>query len=463
MLAKRLTLQMRLVAGVAAALIVTLTIASALVYWHATSKIETEMQSALAVGERLARNEIEAAKDSQDVSRRLNLLIAHFDGDRHVQAALLSATDDELAKSRLTPPDEGAPNWFVRFVKAEPKAVRLPLGAISDQRYATLVMQADPTNEVAEAWSDITTFAKIFATFAGLTLVVLSWMLSRAIKPIQSLLGGYEAIGDGDYSVRAAPEGSPELQRLCFGFNDMASRLGGMADRNQRLSEQLERLQDEERAELARDLHDELSPLLFATGVDTAMMADLAEAEDNPALARQAKHISESLAAMKRIVSSVLGRLRPALLLDQGLTPAIDTIVASWERRHPSVTFHVDIADLSELSEAKASALFFVLREAVSNALRHAMPSVIDIVLVENEDTGGIQLTVGDNGTGIGIAGRKGGFGIVGMRERMAALGGELSLQPANPGPGLVVRAQLPVSDGGRTEMKTVELAGVST
>lgn len=446
MLGQRLTLQMRLIAGIAAALIATLTMASAVVYWHATSKIEIEMRSALAVGERVARNELSQAPLDSGQPRALRRLIAHFHGNRHVRASLLDRSESMVARSELLAPENAAPDWFVRFVGAKVSAVRLPLRSNSENLSALLI-EADPTNEVAEAWSDIVTYAQIFLGFCALALLLLSWMLARAIRPIQTLLAGYEAIGEGDYAARVVPDGSPELQRLCHGFNEMAQHLGDMAEGNRRLSDQLERVQDEERAELARDLHDELSPLLFAAGVDTEMIADFGRDSNKPAIVRQANQVQDHLALMKRIVTAVLGRLRPALLLDQGLETALSHIADSWRRRHPGVHFAVEIAIIDDPSEAQVSGLFFVAREAVSNALRHGRPSKI-AVHIQGRPSGGIELTVSDNGGGLRAAKGTGRFGIIGMTERIEALGGQLSVAATDDGSGVEVKAFVPGGNG---------------
>ncbi|MCH9765112.1 MAG: HAMP domain-containing protein, partial [Alphaproteobacteria bacterium] len=331
-----LPLQLRLIATVAAALLITATLSVVPVYWHAKSKVATEMQAALAVGERVAVNEIQTIESARNVSQRLELMVAHFHGDRHLKASLVNAAGRPISSSRLAPPDETAPHWFARFIGAEPLTKAIPITPPAPPLTA-VVIEADPTNEVAEAWTDLMTFAAILGLFCILVLALVSWIVTRAIRPIQSLLIGYSEVGSGNLAARVVPSGSPELERLCLGFNDMGNELQRMAERNARLTQQLEEVQEEERADLARDLHDEVSPLLFAADVDATMIAKLARTDGKEEIVAQTESIRSALKQLKKIVTLILGRLRPAILLDQGLSVAIDNLVSSCRQRHPDV------------------------------------------------------------------------------------------------------------------------------
>ena len=436
-----LPLQLRLIATVAIALLITACLSVVPIYWHAKSKVATEMQAALAVGEQVAKNEIQTGESSRDLSRRLELMIAHFNGDRHIRAKLVTKTGGAISTSRLAPPDETAPAWFYRFINAKPHVSTIALRDALPPLHQVII-EADPTNEVGEAWTDLTTFAGILGLFCLLVLGSVSWIVTRAIKPIQSLLTGYSEIGAGNLKVRVTPSGSRELEQLCYGFNEMGDELEQMDARNARLTQQLEDVQEEERADLARDLHDEVSPLLFAADVDAAMISKLAKTNNQKEIAEQTESIRTALRQLKKTVTLLLGRLRPAVLLDQGLSVAIDNLVSTSKRRHPSVAFNVSVAEF-DADVATQSAMFFVVREAVANALRHGKPETVAITIAPRKDRS-VVLQVNDDGRGLPSEGLKPGFGLRGIEERVVRLGGTLSIT-ANPmGQGMKLEAHLP-------------------
>ena len=436
-----LPLQLRLIATVAAALVITTCLSVVPIYWHAKSKVATEMQAALAVGEQVAKNEIQSGESSRDLSRRLDLMVAHFNGDRHLKAKLITSRGGTVVSSRLARSDNTAPKWFQQFLNATPLTTTLVLQKPLEPLYA-VVIEADPTNEVGEAWQDLSTFAGLLTLFCLLVLGSVSWIVTRAMAPIQSLLSGYGEIGAGNLKARVTPSGSAELERLCYGFNEMGSELEHMAARNTRLTQQLEDVQDEERADLARDLHDEVSPLLFAADVDAAMISKLAKEGGHNDIQEQTHAIRSALKHLKKTVTLILGRLRPAVLLDQGLTVAIDNLVSTNQQRHPNVSFVTEIADL-EAPLSTISAIFFVIREAVANALRHGQPGKISIhIQAPSPDT--IRLRVEDDGRGLTNDGPKPGFGMRGMDERIKRLSGSLTIAAPPSGQGVRLEATIP-------------------
>ena len=128
----------------------------------------------------------------------------------------------------------------------------------------TITLVADPTNEVGEVWSQANDAVRMLALFFVLTVLLIYWAVGRALAPLERLAGAFGRIGAGDYAARVDAVGPPELVRLASGFNGMAEQLGEVEAQNRQLQEQLLSLQEEERADLARDLHDEIGPFLFA-------------------------------------------------------------------------------------------------------------------------------------------------------------------------------------------------------
>jgi two-component system sensor histidine kinase UhpB len=226
----------------------------------------------------------------------------------------------------------------------------------------------------------------------------------------------------------------------------MVERLQRTEQQNKRLQEQLTTVQDEERADLARNLHDEIGPLLFAADVDAVAIAQLAQKGDHEQIPERVGIIREAISQMQRHVRDILGRLRPAVLLDVGLAHAIDNLVSFWRAHRPSLNFRLEVADDS-FGELLDGTVYRIVQESLSNAVRHGNPSTIEISVRTHAD-GSILIRVVDDGGGLKSNGRPGGFGIIGMQERVATLGGTLEVKDRSDKRGVVVSARLPVCGG---------------
>jgi two-component system sensor histidine kinase UhpB len=235
--------------------------------------------------------------------------------------------------------------------------------------------------------------------------------------------------------------------RLYQGFNQMVERLQHTEQQNKRLQEQLTTVQDEERADLARNLHDEIGPLLFAADVDAVAIAQLAHKGEHEQIPKRVGIIREAIGHMQRHVRDILGRLRPAVLLDVGLAHAIDNLVSFWRAHRPNLNFRLDVPDDS-MGELLDGTIYRIVQESLSNAVRHSNASTIEIAVKSNSD-GSIGVRIADDGSGLKSNGRPGGLGIIGMQERVAALGGVLEVKNRSDGRGVVVTARFPAHAGG--------------
>lgn len=434
----------RLLVSVFATLLLSLIAGGAFTYWHAVAKIETEMQAAIAVGSRIARNAVDDWEEATDPARRLALLVADFEGDRHLRATLIGPDGREVRSSQVARAENPAPSWLVSLLAAPPKRLVVDLPDVFD-RFGRVELQTDPRNEVAEVWSNVWLTLSVMTIFCALVLAFIYSALAATMRPLQNLTAAFTRVGDGDYRERLGERGPLELVRLSQSFNQMVERLARSEAQNKRLQQQLTTVQDEERADLARDLHDEIGPLLFAADVDAAAIEQLAKAGEFEAIPHRVGIIREAIGRMQRHVRDILGRLRSAMLLDVGLAHAIDNLVAFWRSHRPKLVFHVDVPEES-FGELIDGTVYRVVQESVSNAVRHGSPTTIGIEVGANAD-GSIDIRVTDDGSGLKSGGSVRGLGIVGMRERVATLGGTLEVANRRDGPGVVVFAHLPARD----------------
>jgi two-component system sensor histidine kinase UhpB len=431
-----MSLRLRLVLCLAGVLAAILALGSGLAGWHASLSVRTELQAALAVGGQTAALGIAEAPAAPDALAALRHLVATFDGNRHVRATLTDARGTVVVASTLLAPTEDVPAWFQRVLAPRLAMVVLPAEG------GSIRLVADATNEVGEVWGAAKDATALLVLFFALTVLLLRWAAGRALRPVQLLSGALDRVAAGDFAVRLPAGAPPELALLVDGFNRMAARLGTAEAQNRRMSEQLLTLQEEERAELARDLHDEFGPLLFAAGVDAASLPALLVSGEAGAAEERVAAIRDAVARMQSHLRAILGQLRPAAFGAAGLADAIATLVAFWRARHPAIAFRLDVrADDDSLSEAARATICRVVQESLCNAMRHGRPGRIGISVLRDE--GDMVVRVENDGIEPQAGHLTPGFGLGGMRERVLALAGTLALCRPDGG-GLAVEARLP-------------------
>lgn len=439
----RMSLQLRLVVSIMLVLVASLVLGGALACWHAARSVDDEMEAALEVGAHSIENAMAQLPRAQDPGQELRRLIGTFDGDRHVLAVLLNSRDEPALVSSLATPQRFVPDWFVQLLGVTPRVLRFPLPAAVAGRGA-IMLQADLRNEVGEVWGQLGDSLVALGLFSLLVLALVPWTVRRGLVPLEIAIRSFRRIGAGDYGVRLAPHGAPELVRLAEGFNQMAERLAGLEAKNRRLHERLRTLQDEERADLARDLHDEIGPFLFAVSVDAAAIPQLAADGGRVELAERVATIRDAVAHMQRQVKAILGRLRPPGPLGRGLADAVETLASFWRRRYPEIEIGIDLAmGDGNRDDRIDGTIYRVVQEGLSNAVRHGSPSRILITIAVGEDNR-VCVTIVDDGAGMKDPVEGAGFGLIGMAERLAALGGSLEVANRGDGRGVALTASLP-------------------
>lgn len=201
-------------------------------------------------------------------------------------------------------------------------------------------------------------------------------------------------------------------------------------------------VREEERSRIARDLHDELGQKLTALQLEVSLLQARCR-DEAPELARNLAGVLSQIEGTMESVRAIAADLRPPVL-DLGLIPAIEWQVEEFRRRSGiACELAVGVDDL-ELDEVRATAVFRMLQEALTNVARHARASQAEVVL--QVAGGSMQLTIEDNGIGMAAsrAGGKKSFGLVGLRERALMVGAELDID-SRPGR-TVLRISLPLA-----------------
>lgn len=207
------------------------------------------------------------------------------------------------------------------------------------------------------------------------------------------------------------------------------------------LASHLESIREQERTDIAREIHDELGQALTALKFDVHWVGQRVGAE--PHLVDKTRAMSKAIDTTVQAVRRIASELRPKLLDDLGLSAAIEWQAHQFEE-HSGITCDIqsDPEDLV-LDTASSTALFRIFQETLTNVARHAVASSVHVLLRQGPNR--VEMTVTDDGSGITAeqASDAQSLGIVGMRERAYALGGTLDVR-GESGRGTTVRVTLP-------------------
>lgn len=292
------------------------------------------------------------------------------------------------------------------------------------------------------------------ALFIGMGLLVtvginyaILWV---AFQPLVTMQGTLDRVRRGDFSARVPEvEGDPAIERVIETANLMLDRL---AEHRQAVAAQILRAQEEERKRIARELHDETSQSL------TSVLVNLEAVE------KQVPDLPDEVFSRLRLTKEIAQRtldetrrlmfdLRPSVLDDLGLIPALRWFIS--QRVHPH-GLEVDFEAIgleARLPEELETALFRIMQEAITNAVKHAKAKLLRVKMTR--EPGCIYGAVVDDGIGfhpvhvIGKSDKERGLGLFGMQERATLVGGSVQVESA-PGLGTSVRVTVPDRVGGK-------------
>ena len=440
----QLSIRTRLNLLIGALLLLALAANVALIVWSAGPRIRAEDTSILKVTRQTVERALADLQSSPDPARELAALLDKLSDVRHVRVELEPPPGAKSLHPRLALYETSVPDWFTALIAADRAPLRIP-AAIAGKPLGTIVIAAKPSDEIAEIWA-----AASSALTGGLVLIAAVYALTtlavrQALMPIQNLSSALRVMRDGNYEVELESTGPPELAAISSKLNELAQTLSQTRSQNSRLAGQIISVEDHERRELARELHDEFGPYLFAIRANvTALQAEAARDASPQALERARKCAStlEQISALQQMNRRVLHRLRPPALSELGLEGALHTLIALWRENNPGVTITLDRDELA-IGETTALTIYRVVQEGLTNAFRHANASRIAIKVVAGLP-GRVHISVRDNGSGVASA-NKPGFGLSGMSERVWALGGTLAMSTGEGG-GVTLDVDLPLA-----------------
>lgn len=225
---------------------------------------------------------------------------------------------------------------------------------------------------------------------------------------------------------------------------------------NQSLTQHILSVQEFERMELARNLHDDIGQYLLAIRLDASALAVHGD-EDNPA-----RRILSNAGHIQNMAKSLMRRLRPAPTNSKNCVDGIQLLVQEWQERKPEVDVELHIDERTRhiweqasnnnrtISEQISVTIYRFIQEALTNIAKHAQAKHVEVSLslidaLRSNDEQHLCVEIKDDGIGLDVQAASSGMGIIGMRERINLLHGEFLVHRNNP-KGLIVCAKIPIN-----------------
>ena len=413
---------------------------------EAGPRVRAEDEAMTRISRDFAAAALASLKDSTDPEAGLRQMFASLGPLRHVRiyfAKFGEATPVALPAPAPDPGLDRAPDWFARLIGVHPGMDALP-AVVNGQRLGQIVIASDPRDEIDEIWAAASSLALTGGALVLAALLGASLLMGRTLKPLDHYCAALKRLGDGDFSTRVAPAGSPEFVDIGKKINALGQALEDLSAANRKLIQKLMDVQDDERRAIAHELHDEIGPHLFALRANAAVLENSLRQQGADKAAGTARAICAQVEALQGQNRRILRRLRPAALEELGLAEALRILVQGFAEAQNDVAIVLNLPDnFAPCGPREELALYRLVQEALTNVFRHAGAKNITVDLVYAAP-GEIAARICDDGAGFSPNAPP-GLGLTGMRERMRGLGGRFIHANAPKG-GAIIEAFLPLA-----------------
>ncbi len=411
--------------------------------WQARNSVNKEVESSINLAAQLIS--FTFLQTSQTPQTPIDW-IAHLNAlkeARHLNIQLQAPSGQTAhfnSKKQFASINEAPPQWFIRLVESEHPKTERPIIA-ADGQQLTLIIQANPMDEITEAWQESQAFFASVLLLALFTFLAVNLAFNKALKSITTIVNALRIIETEDYQHKLPNFPIHEYDRIAKAINHLTDQLSASQQENRALTQHSLAIQEDERQKLSQELHDELSQSLTAIKVMAATCA-----RPKADIAKTTQTIIDVCDHLITIVRSMMHQLHPLILTELGLKATMEDLVYHWSIRNPELKVVLDCSNgVDELGQNIAIQLFRVVQECLTNIIRHAQATQAHITMAINPETNRLHLKIIDNGQGCDREPINHGFGLLSMKERIKSLGGQLTYHSV-PQQGLSIIASIPLS-----------------
>lgn len=434
---QRLSFRTRLFLPLGASLLAALILGGILLQIFSTHQLADEHEPGRRSIATITAALNDALRASDNPQETLDAFVRSLDASTDIQFRPMEGAPPPSPKDALRNL-KAVPQWFVNLITLPEMEAASPV-VIDGRHVGDIVFLPDLSADLFEKWIGFLALTSLVGVLMVLTGIVAYVFAGSALRPLQHLGEGLTRMRRGDYTKPIPVAGPPEIRKSCEEANALAATLAQLSQDNRDLMHRLVSLQDDERRDLARELHDELGPLLFSIRAGTIALIEITRPAGN--LGNSAQDVLQSVEALQQTNRRILDRLRPLYIEELGLPTSVQTLLRNFRKQAP----HVGLTDtidprLDGIDGPLAQTVYRLIQEALTNVLRHAEANHVQVQAVVVEGT--LVIEIADDGGGF-PAGNVFGRGLTGMHERVRALSGSLSLLRADQR--TYVRCRLPV------------------
>ena len=338
------------------------------------------------------------------------------------QDILLEETSNTL--DEIKPP----PYWFIFLIEKLSEEIFFSKINIDQRGEMTgyILIKPEPIYEYAEIWQQIKVGLWIIGTFLILINIVVLILFSHMIKPINKIIEGFEKLEAGNYKSKINRSNILELDIIGKKFNSMINNLRQSNDKIHKLSQNLINVQEQEKSELARDLHDELGQSLTALQAEAASISKSTKKSSRDDAIFNVIQLSKNMMLSTR---EIIKKLNLGLIEDLGLESALIELFENWKRRFKSVKFEYKIEDkaLRKITKQETAHLYRIFQEALTNIAKHSEPKNIKITVKSLDRGNKTRILISNDGIKSNLANNE-GLGLIGIAERVDQINGSLEV-----------------------------------
>ena len=392
--------------------------------------VREEVLSTMALAEFAIEQGVKKNPDFYLFQRKNNDLgISELSEIRHLKIQFFN-NKDILLEETLDTLDEikPPPYWFIFLIEKLSEKIYFSKINIDQRGEMTgyILIKPEPIYEYAEIWQQIKVGLWIIVTFLILINIIVLILFSHMIKPINKIIEGFEKLEAGNYKSKINKSNILELDIIGKKFNSMINNLRQSNDKIHKLSQNLINVQEQEKSELARDLHDELGQSLTALQAEAASISKSTKKKSRDEAILNVIRLSKNMMLSTR---EIIKKLNLGLIEDLGFESALVDLFENWKRRFIGVKFEykIDEKALNKITKQKTAHLYRIFQEALTNIAKHSNPKNIKISIKSLEVKDKIRILISNDGINTDLVNQD-GLGLIGIAERVDQINGNLEV-----------------------------------
>ena len=418
-----MSLKLRLIFIVNFLLFVAIFIGFFSVVFTSKNAVRSEIESSV----RLAQFSIQSGvqKNPELYLFQDNLLgLKDLETIRHLTIQLLDKNKNIIDENFVNKESNLSPVWFQNILDLYSKDLNpqeIPLRQYGELMGSVLITP-NPIYEYDEIWQQFKNGLLIAAIFFVFVNIAIYFLFEKLISPIENLISSFHNLEQGHYKKNNESFGISELDILRVKLNQLIGKLKKNDDKIHQLNQKLISIQEQEKKEISRDLHDEIGQSLAAIQVQAAAIKTMQKSKNS---VNQAETIIQTTKDLMGQTRNLIKRLSLTIIDDLGLEDSLIDLYGSWMKKSGYKNAHclISLPNHKQFSNLHKETIFRLTQEALTNINKHARPKRIDISIQENNKSIHMEFIndgiVRNNKKTIGI-------GLLGMAERVANLSGTM-------------------------------------